>query len=93
MVKVTVTTDMIDGGICRDPKRCMVAHALRKAGFKEPTVTAYGFKYTTPGIFPFCTKRHYWAKLPREVSERINTFDAKLPVDPFSFELDVDPNG
>lgn len=80
-MKIEVKQEHIDGAVRTDACKCPVARALRSNGFPYASVVGTsGHLNNTEGSL-------VW--FPCEVSEFVYRFDNCLPVQPFSFELEV----
>ena len=78
---ITVLQDDIDNGVPGKPGRCAIALAAKRELFVD-YVLVNGFTLSTDtesGLLPYEAK----AFIPR--------FDQKLPVEPFKFEIDMQP--
>lgn len=89
-MKVKVTEQDIKRGVPRDPCRCMIALACRRA-FPEATSVLVGGVQVT--VRPAPEPGQVWANsmdyiLPVSVITAINDFDNGLKVEPFEFELE-----
>ena len=85
-MKIEVTQDDIDNGLRIDCELCPVAKAIVRATGKQARVSAVGvfFFPETPSA-----KQIF---LPSKVQLFIKSFDRKEPVQPFSFDLDIEVN-
>ena len=86
MITVEVTEGCIRRGVRNHPWRCPVALAVKKVlprGNVRIGETAAQIKFAGEE-----SDNYYW--LSERVSRFIRRFDAKRPVKPFKFRLDVD---
>lgn len=79
-MKIQVTQEDIDKGLCRSPAHCPVAIAIRRETGNSATVYA-------PVVF---INGLDVVELPDDASAFVNKFDRGLElVEPFEFELDI----
>lgn len=83
-ITVSVTMGEFKGGRAFHCKKCPVALALRKAGFRGVNVANQSFVAIPPG------GELLWEyRLPFDVKRRILDFDNFGAFDPFEFEVDL----
>lgn len=85
---IHVTQAHIDNGTAKSCEFCPVAEAVREDSGVDCVVSSIGLT-----LFPAGGKPWVSLFLPSEAKRFIRSFDRGLPVEPFSFELDYEPEG
>lgn len=78
-MKIQVTQEDCDSQCFGDPKQCMIARALFRA-------TGDCFSVGCGHAWSFEHRRNYG--LPRVAVVALYSFDSRVPVEPFEFELE-----
>lgn len=88
---VEVTQDDIDKGVRHTPNACMVAYAFGRAteGAWSTCLVAPRWDYAKDQYEWVIETEDFVAPLTNEVGRKIAKWDAKLPVEPFAFDLDL----
>ena len=82
---VHVTKTGIKRGEREDACNCPIARALRRAGLKNPTIDGTFIEYGWSTQFRVRT--------PARARQFIRRFDARKPVEPFTFRLKLPDDG
>ncbi len=80
---IEVTREDIDKGTPCSAGSCPIARAMMRAGLKRPTVAR--------SLYWRDRKGEHYTSTPDEAWRFAVDFDSKLPVDPFTFELEATP--
>lgn len=82
-VTIDVTQDDIQQGVRENPRQCPIAHASRRAGLQEATVSLVAITYGRPAR---------QVQSPKPARDFIQQFDDHGPdaVQPFAFQISID---
>lgn len=82
-MRIKVTQRNIERGRPCCTMACPIALGMTEAGLRNPTVSRYTAMQ--------CGRVETRARLPAEAVEFIRRFDLRLPVEPFEFDIAMEP--